>query len=91
MSDNIKAKVLSISMEAELQDTLKNSAKKSGHSVSQLVRELVDKYLDLIVNDKNDIPVIVRIPGHLRYNQEELKKWLQVKVDAIVNALTETT
>lgn len=79
---------MSLAIENDMQELLKNSAKKTGMSVSQLVRELVESHLDLIVNDGNEIPVILRIPVHLKGDRETLKSWLGIKVDAIVNALS---
>jgi len=85
MSD--KLKIMSLSVEAEMQTQLKNTAKKLGCSVSSMVRELVNKHLDLIANDEDEIPVILKVPADLKGNEEELREWLNVKVDALVKAL----
>jgi metal-responsive CopG/Arc/MetJ family transcriptional regulator len=83
-------KIMSLSLEPEMHELIKNSAKKLGHkNVSQLIRDLVSKYLDLLVNDNEDIPVILRIPNGLKENREQLKSWLDQKSEAITNALTE--
>ena len=86
MSDK-KLKVMSLSVEPEMHELLKDSSKKMGWSASQLVRELVKRYLDLIVQDKDEVPVILHIPGQLKNNPEELKNWLNIKTEAIVKAL----
>jgi hypothetical protein len=82
-----KLKIVSLSIEDEMHDLLKSSSKKAGCSVSSLVRELVTKYLGLIVNDGDKIPVILEIPSHLKGDDENLKIWLTIRVDAIVKAL----
>lgn len=87
MSDK-KSKIMSLSVEPEMQELLKNSAKKLGYSVSQLVRDLVDKHLDLLVNDGEKIPVILWVPVNLRDDSEGLRDWLNVKTEAITKALS---
>ena len=87
-NDKTKLKIISLSMEPELHETLKISAKKMGCSVSHLVRELVRKHLDLIVNDGEEIPVILRIPADLKGNEESLRNWLNARSGAIIKALT---
>jgi hypothetical protein len=86
MSD--KLIVMSLSVKPEMHVLLKTSAKKIGRSVSDLVRTLVEKYLPLIVNDGQDIPVILKVPSALRGDEEGLRKWLAIKTDAITKALT---
>ena len=87
MSEN-KIKIMSLSLDPEMHELVKNSAKKLGHkNVSQLIRDLISKYLDLLVNDADETPVIIRVPNHLKENPEDLKNWLSVKVEAISKAL----
>ena len=83
-----KLKIMSLSVEPEMQDLLKTSSKKLGCSVSALVRDLVDKHLDLLVNDGEEIPVILRIPTGLKGDKESLEKWLASRVSAIADALS---
>jgi multidrug efflux pump subunit AcrB len=83
-----KSKIMSLSVEPEMQDLLKSSAKKMGYSVSELVRNLVTKYLDLVVNTGEEIPVILQVPANLREDPEGLKKWLTVRTEGIVKALS---
>lgn len=83
-----KIKIMSLSLDPEMHELIKNSAKKLGHkNVSQLIRDLVSKYLDLLVNDADDIPVILRVPNRLKDDQESLRAWLNIKMEAIANAL----
>lgn len=88
MSEKKKLKIMSLSVEPEMHELLKESAKKMGWSTSQLVRELVKRYLDLIVQDNDEVPVILRIPGKLKGDKAALVEWLGVKSGAIVNALS---
>ena len=89
MEKENKIKIMSLSLDLEMHEKIKNSAKKLGHkNVSQLIRDLVSKYLDLLVNDNDEIPVIIRIPNGLKDDPEKLKSWLKVKTDAIASVLT---
>lgn len=84
-----ETKIVSLSLDPEMHDLIKSSAKKLGHkNVSQLIRDLISKYLDLMVNEKDDVPVIIRIPGELKGNYKDMKKWLDVKCEAISKALS---
>lgn len=84
-----KTKIVSLSLEPEMHELIKASSKKLGHkNVSQLVRDLISKYLDLMVNEGDDIPVILRIPGEFRGNREALRGWLGRKSEAIAEALS---
>jgi len=85
---NVKYKVMSISVEPEMKDMLENAAKKMGWSVSELLRRLITKHLTLLVNDGDDIPVILRVPGNLKGNTDGLQEWLSHKVDGITKALS---
>lgn len=84
-----KIKIMSLSLDPEMHELIKNSAKKLGHkNVSQLIRDLVSKYLGLLVNDADDIPVILRIPSRFKDDPDGMRAWLKVKMDAIANALS---
>ena len=89
MPSDKKTKIVSLSLEPEMHELIKSSAKRLGHkNVSQLVRDLVSKYLDLMVNDSDDVPVILRIPAELKDDAEGMRSWLRRKSDAIVEALS---
>lgn len=84
-----ETKIVSLSLDPEMHDLIKVSAKKLGHkNVSQLIRDLVSRHLDLMVNDKDETPVIIRVPGSLKGDKEALKNWLYRKSDAISDALS---
>lgn len=80
-----RLKVISMSIDTDMHDLLKTSSKKLGCSVSELVRNLVEKYLSLLVHDADEVPVVLRVPTDLK--GDELKQWLSVKVKAIGDAL----
>lgn len=81
---------MSLSLDSEMYDLVKTSSKKLGHkNVSQMIRDLINKYLDLVVNDNDEIPVILKIPSELKNNEKELKDWLETRTDALVKALCE--
>jgi len=80
---------MSVSMPQEMQDLLSESAKKMGWNKSELIRKLLAKHLDLIVNDGDEIPVILKIPSDLREDPDNLRKWLYAKADAITKTLSQ--
>jgi len=87
MSDK-KIKIMSLSLEPELHEHIKNSAKRLGHkNVSKMIRELISNYLDLMVNEGDETPVLLKVPNEIRNDEEELKKWLSVKLEALSKAL----
>lgn len=82
-----ETKIVSLSLDPDMHELIKISAKKLGHkNVSQLIRDLVSRYLDLMTNERDEIPVIIRVPGELK--GDELKDWLRRKSDAISDALS---
>jgi hypothetical protein len=83
-----KIKNTSIAMDQETKELLRVSAIKLKTSSSDIVRKLITKYLDLVVNDSDETPVILRVPADKRADPQLLREWLLVKVEAIVKALT---
>ncbi len=86
-----KLKIMSLSVEPEMQELLKNSSKKMGCSVSSLVRDLVDKHIDLIVNDGEEIPVMIqntlKAQGMIPRANGEIEVSDEYKEDSILNSL----
>lgn len=77
---------MSLSLDPDTQDKLRLHAKqKTNGNVSKLIRDMVDKFL---VIEDDVIPVILRIPLHLKGDQENLKIWLDSRVTAVINALS---
>lgn len=82
-----ETKIVSLSLEPDMHELIKSSAKRLGHkNVSQLIRDLVSRYLDLMINERDETPVIIRIPNELK--GDKLKHWLHAKSDAISDALS---
>lgn len=81
-------KVISLSVDPEIHDQMRVAAKKMGWGVSEMVRNLVTKYMDLLVNDDDQVPVVLRIPAELKEDPDGLKAWLEGRSAAIVQALT---
>jgi hypothetical protein len=48
----------------------------------------VSKYISLLANESEEIPVVIRIPKALRKDPENLRLWLEAKTSAIVKALS---
>jgi hypothetical protein len=79
--------IMSLSVEPEMVELLSNAAKKMGWSRSELIRKLVQKHLDLLLNEDEKIPIILRVPQELKGNELELRRWLNQKVEGITAAL----
>lgn len=81
-----KSNIVSLSLDPDTQDKLRLHAKqKTNGNVSKLIRDIVEKFL--VVED-DVIPVILRIPIHLKGDQENLTKWLETRVQAVIKALS---
>jgi hypothetical protein len=86
MSDK-KFKSMSVSMETEMIELIENASKTLGVKKSELIRELIEKYLDCVMQNSEKIPVILQIPVDLKGNPVELKKWLDARVDLVIKSL----
>jgi hypothetical protein len=82
MPSNKKSKTFNVYLEQEYQGILKEYAKASGISVSQLLRNLINKYLKVESGTKK---VVLNIPKEVAVDSEELDKWLTTKKNALVN------
>lgn len=83
-----KSKIVSLSLDPEMHEAIKSASKKLGHkNASQVVRDLISKYLGLLVNETDDIPVIIRIPGEIAGDERRLREWLGAKAEAIADAV----
>lgn len=79
-----KLNIMSLSIEPELHDLLKEHAKRKSMSVSEFVRKWLDKYP---FNNDGVIPVVVDIPEAYTRNPEALTAFLAKKSQAIVSIL----
>lgn len=80
-----KVNIMSLSMDLDIQDRLKIVAKKRDVSVSKLIRDLADKFL----NEEDNVDMVVlKIPKDLRKEKEMLKSWIDQRVELIVKTLS---
>jgi len=89
MAKDGKSKIVSLSLDPEMHEVIKEAATKLGHkNVSQVIRDLVSKYLGLLVNDSDEISVIIRVPSSMVEDPDRLRGWLAAKAEAIADALS---
>ena len=80
-----KVNIMSLSMDLDIQDRLKIVAKKRDVSVSKLIRDLADKFL----NEEDNVDMVVlKIPKDLRKEKDMLKSWIDQRVELIVKTLS---
>jgi len=86
-----KHTIMSLSIEPDLQEKLKRIAKEDGISVSKLVRNTIQKHLvdkdKFTVVEKSDeySNIVLQIPKSIQSNPVELRRWLEVRVNAIAS------
>jgi len=81
-----KGSILSLSMDADVQEKLKTVAKKRDVSVSKLVRDLADKFL----NEEDNVDMVVlKIPKELRKDSGKLREWIQQRTDMVIRTLSQ--
>jgi predicted DNA-binding ribbon-helix-helix protein len=84
-------KNMSLAIDLDFQERLKKVAKQRNISVSKLIRDVVDKHLGPDGNDENlHDTVILKIPKQLKISPDELRSWLQVRFENIVNVLSKS-
>ena len=80
-----KVNIMSLSMDLDIQDRLKIVAKKRDVSVSKLIRDLADKFL----NEEDNVDMVVlKIPKDIRKEKVMLKSWIDQRVELIVKTLS---
>jgi predicted DNA-binding ribbon-helix-helix protein len=80
-----KANIMSLSMDVDIQEKLKVVAKKRNVSVSKLIRDLADKY----INEEDNVDtVILKVPKDLRTQPEALRTWMSQRTDLVIKTLT---
>lgn len=79
-----KTNIMSLSIDPEVQEKLKKVAARRDISVSKLIRDLSDKFLN---EDESMDMVVLRIPKDLKNNPDDLIKWMNIKSTGIVAAL----
>ena len=89
MAKDKKTKIVSLSLDPEMHEVIRGVANRLGHkNVSQLIRDLVSKYINLMLVEEDDVSIVLRIPGDVHTDEERLKSWLSLKSEAICEALS---
>lgn len=88
-------KVMSIAIEPELHDDLRDYARKKGMSASAYVGMLVGKALKISIDEdpivigkpmeEDVLPVMLKIPANLKGKRDALKAWMETQVAGIIN------
>lgn len=78
---------VTVSVEKETHKKLKTASQLKNCSISELLRKLITKHLDLVASDKDEITVLLKIPSNITESKEELEKWLNCKTQTILKAL----
>lgn len=79
-----KGSILSLSMDPDIQEKLKSVAKKRDTSVSKLVRDLAEKFIN--EDDSVDM-VVLKMPKSLRGNEQAMREWFEKRVSSAIQAL----
>jgi hypothetical protein len=83
--DNIMAtrkdRILNLVVDTRYKEILKKHADKRGVSISQVIRDYVDKQLSA---EPDSVKVVLSIPNSIVSNAESLEKWLNTKVQALM-------
>lgn len=75
---------MSLSVDSEIQDKMKVVAKKRNISVSKLVRDLADKFL----NEEDNVDMVVlKIPKILRNDEVKLREWIDQRKELVTRTL----
>lgn len=75
---------MSLSVDSEIQDKMKIVAKKRNISVSKLVRDLADKFL----NEEDNVDMVVlKIPKILRNDEVKLREWIDQRKELVTRTL----
>ena len=75
---------MSLSVDSEIQDKMKVVAKKRNISVSKLVRDLADKFL----NEEDNVDMVVlKIPKILRNDEVKLREWRDQRKELVTRTL----
>jgi predicted DNA-binding ribbon-helix-helix protein len=77
---------MSLSVDPEIQDRLKRVARRRDVSVSKLVRDMVDKFLN---DDDNVDMVILKVPKTLKEDHDGLRSWLHSRFESVAAALNQ--
>lgn len=72
-------------MDPDIQEKLKAVAKKRDTSVSKLIRDLAEKF----INEDDSVDMVVfKVPKSLRGNEQAIKEWLDRRVASAISSLS---
>ena len=71
-------------MDPDIQEKLKSVAKKRDTSVSKLVRDLAEKFIN--EDDSVDM-VVLKMPKSLRGNEQAMREWFEKRISSAIQAL----
>lgn len=80
-----KPNIMSLSVNEGVQARLKKIADKRNLTVSQMMRDVIDKHFGTGEEDVDTI--ILKVPRSMRQSPEELEKWLKVRFDWVLKKL----
>ncbi len=72
---------MSIALDEQSQELLRQAANKKNISVSSLVRETLEKY---VFCDADNIKIVMQIPKETAGDREKLEAWLNIKSQALM-------
>ncbi len=93
MAANKKDDIMSLAIQRDMQEAIKNHARINNVSASKLIRDLIETYLfqdkkiTVIHHEPEFIPIVLKIPSNLRGNKEGILSWLKVRTIAIAERL----
>lgn len=97
MSNKKNKKVMSIAIEPETHESVKEYSKRKGVSTSAYIGDLVKKALKINIDeepivvgkpvDENVLAVVLKIPSELKGEKEKLTEWLASQCTALVKKL----
>jgi len=83
-----KKNILSLAMDEEMQQCLKKVAAARNISVSSMVRNILQEKLALMpIAEEEKDTIVFKIPHSVKASEDELRAWLGVRMDSIVNQL----
>ena len=83
-----KDKILNLVVDSRYKDILRKYAEAKGVSISQVIRDFVDKQL---VVDENFTRIILNIPNETLKETQKLESWLNLKTKALMNYFRKTS
>lgn len=87
MTSSKKSNIMSLSIDLEIQEKIKDVAKKRNISSSKLVRDVMEKHLS---HSEEDVDTVVfKVPVDAKKNTDTLRSWFAVRVESVVRALAD--